>query len=150
MTSNMPNLIWPSQRSSDIILYFPFFTPVHTISCLHTLALKTIPLSNLSGQYNSFLFIGGSRVPEALSVTCHYIIISPYMVKALAQAVWDMQLRLILFAGVSRAANTITNCTPLEWSTFAIMKIRFYIYIYIHIKNKMSCCIRMIHSYIFQ
>lgn len=63
MKSNMFNLIWPSQRSSDIILYFPFLTPVHTISCLHTMALKTIPLLNLSGQYNSFLFIRGLCVP---------------------------------------------------------------------------------------
>lgn len=55
MASNMPNLIWPSQWSSDISLYFPLVPPVHTISCLHTLALKTIPLSNLSGQYNSFV-----------------------------------------------------------------------------------------------
>lgn len=93
MKSNMPNLIRPSQRSADITLYFPFLSPVHTISCLHTLALKTIPLPNLNGQNNSFLFIGGSRAPEALSVTCHYIIISPSTVIAMPQATWDMRLR---------------------------------------------------------
>lgn len=71
----LPFIPWNSLRSAGRLPLVIPKTLKHTISYQHTSAMQTIPVCSLSGENNSLLFIGGTKNPEALSVTCYHNII---------------------------------------------------------------------------